>query len=121
MEKSKLKNFDDFNLTIGEIFYLIVKSFLSKSTYLQVRQDLQICKETYTKIKKRIRHLISLYYETLPKLSDDGGIIEIDEAKFIKSKVSANHKGRKVKWNDWVVGLIERNTKKFRDAMDQYY
>jgi len=111
--KPKL-NFEDFNLNVGEIFYLIGKCFLSKTPYLQVKEETGICDETYTRLKKRIRDILRAYYENLPKLGTNGEIIEIDEAKFIKKKQSANRKGRQVRQNDWVIGMTERNTKKSR-------
>ena len=48
----------------------------------------------------------------MPKLGETpNSIIEIDESKFIKTKNACNHKARGTKFEGWVVGMIDRETK----------
>ena len=93
---AKLNNFEEFNLSIGELLYIIIYCFLNKTRYDNIKERIGICRATIVKIKGKIRHIIHDYYDKLPKLGENGEIIEIDESKFVKVKPKIGPIPRKV-------------------------
>ena len=95
-------------LSMGEIVYLLFKSFPNLDPYLRIMGETGLSKTSIIKLRKFWLNLLRAEYTNMPVLGGVGHVVEVDEALFARRKYNRGRLVREI----WVLGLRERDRQK---------
>ena len=108
---SKKTNVLNTRIPINDYLFIFYK-LLTGHTYAQIERDVNVSLKTITVIRKRLRHIMSIYMGNKNMLIGGiGKVIECDESVLSRRGIIMNPTSAhdKVKDTIWILGCIDNN------------